>query len=103
VGLSSQEVSFIGCLAAYVRYKQEVGVPTVKFVGRFIAEAMLDRDGLTIYQPQLERLKSKFISRPGKPASVIELAVQLKTGSPGIPSELLPTGILQFIRPSEAA
>lgn len=47
--------------------------------------------------PQIERLKRKYISRPDKPATRFELAVQTVEGRPGIPSEFVLTGLRQLL------
>lgn len=54
---------------------------------------------------QIERLKRKYVTRRGKPASVFELVQEVQKGGRkrgakvGTPSEYRPTGILLFLAP----
>jgi hypothetical protein len=56
-----------------------------------------ERDGLKLAGVQLDRLFRKYITRPGRPATRLELARQTFKGRPGIPSEYELSGLLQLI------
>jgi hypothetical protein len=57
------------------------------------ADIVLSRAGRKLTNAQIERYKEKFVSRPGKPASVLELVEQVDTGHTGKPSTYVLTGI----------
>ncbi len=68
-----------------------------KATHRQLAELIEDKSGLKLGCVQFERLFRKYITRPGKPAERYELAIQTKTGWPGVASEYRLTGVLRLM------
>ena len=64
-----------------------------------IRQVVVDRYGIRLDNRQFERLKEKYITRPGKPATHYELAVQIREGRQSIPSEFILTGLLNLLMP----
>ena len=72
---------------------------------RRIAAARFDLPMPVWDNRQIQRLKDKYITRPGRPATVFELMREVRKGERklgekvGVPSEYEPTGILLFLNP----
>jgi hypothetical protein len=95
---TAQERAFVMALTVYMTYKagylgEEPPKGTLGQLGQLIE----DRHGLRLAKPQLERLMRKYVTRPDKPASRLELAIQTVKGKPGVPSEYKLTGLLELI------
>jgi hypothetical protein len=69
---------------------------TLKVTRDQLCAIIQKRHGVVFANPQFERLKRKYISRPGRPATRIELAVQTKEGHTGVPSEFRLTSLMKF-------
>ena len=83
---------------------KERGLPFIKTTDATMIEVTAARhEGTDWDARQLERMKTKYVDRPGKPATRFGLIEQWKKGErgkdgrPGTPSEYLPTGILQML------
>jgi hypothetical protein len=100
---TAQEKAFVEAWVVYFSYKLFVlGEKPLKATRDQIVRIIEDRHGLKLENPQFERLKKKYITREGKPATIFELAIQTREGRQGVPSEFEPTGILQLIHPGAA-
>ena len=95
---TEQERAFVRAFTVYMTYKVGyLGEQPPKMTHRQIGDLVHERSGLMLTCVQFERLLVKYVTRPEKPATRFELAVQTAKGRPGIPSEYELTGMLQLI------
>ncbi|WP_165063472.1 bifunctional DNA primase/polymerase [Paludisphaera rhizosphaerae] len=73
----------------------------IPFTSNQLRDLVETRHGRKLKDPEIERLKVKFVSRPDKPANRYELAEQTYTGSSYLrkPSELRLTGLQGLLPP----
>lgn len=103
---TEEEKVFVEALIVHVTHKRlhtdEVGPILMTYAQvREIASARhpLASDGPKWVTRQLGRLMDKFVTRPGKPASRLELLRRTREGRPGTPSEYETTGLEQLLIP----
>jgi hypothetical protein len=95
---TDQERAFVAALVIYMTYKVGYrGEAPPKATNEQLAQVIEDRYGLRLADSQVERLMRKYVTRPGKPATRLELAIQMAKGRPGVPSEYKLTGLLELI------
>src|SRR4051812_34483809 len=93
-----QEWAFVEALVVYFTYKVTIlRESPLKATRDQIRDIVQERHGITLANPQFERLKKRYITRPDKPAERFELAIQTVEGRQGVPSEYELTGLLQFM------
>lgn len=91
---TSNERAFVEALVVYFTYKLQVAREAVLKATRDQLNWIIkDRHDIDLDNRQFERLKSRFITRTGKPANRYELAVQTLKGRQGVPSEFELTGL----------
>jgi hypothetical protein len=96
------ERAFVEALLVYFTYKVlYLKESPCKATRADLRHIMRERHGVQPDNQQFERLKRKFITRPGLPASRYELAVQTLQGRQGVPSEYALTGLQGLIEASE--
>ncbi len=102
---TEQEEFFVECLMVLVIVQvQYAKRPWVETTDDYLIKLAARRHPGTDWGPQqVERLKAKYIDRPGKPAERFGLMEQWARGSrgrdgkPGKPSAYMPSGILQML------
>jgi hypothetical protein len=95
---SAKERAFVEAWVRYASYKISIlRESPLKATGDQIARLVQRHHGFRLKPPEVVRLKRRYITREGRKASRFELAVQVKTGSQGVPSEFEPTGILRLV------
>jgi hypothetical protein len=100
---TQQETAFVLSLVTYFSYKVFVlRENPLRATRDQISQIIKEHHGISLKNPQFERLKRKYIPRDGKPATRFELAVQTRTGRQGIPSEFELTGLLRLMNPQES-
>ncbi len=97
----TKERAFVEALVIHFTHEVDCKPSALFKATRSQITAILEaRYGLKLENIQFERLKRKFITRPGKPASLIELAIQTVEGRTGKPSEFELTGLRQLLQAS---
>jgi hypothetical protein len=95
---TAKERAFVEAWILYATYKIQVLKESPLRATRDQLSRIIERrHGIRLKNPEVERLKRRYITREGRPAYRFELAVQVKTGSQGVASEFEPTGILRLI------
>lgn len=99
-----QESRFVESMMACVTYERGTSIDGVLRMTRDQLRSYAGaKFGVTWDNTQYERLKRKYVSRPGKPATRFELLRQVHEGGrpagrpTGVPSEYEPTGILDLL------
>ncbi len=106
---SADEESFVEALIVHVTHKRiDLGEAEIMMIDDQVRQIAVDRRGAA-WQPwspeQMQRLKAKYITRPGKPATRCELLRMIRAGrprrghQPGQPSEYQATGIEALLKP----
>lgn len=106
---SRDESWFVEALVVLAIYKlEERGEETIRTTHDQIRQIAALRFGEAMRgwdDRQLDRLKAKYVTRPGAPAKVLELTREIRkgqpgrNGNPGTPSEYEATGIRAFLKP----
>lgn len=107
--ISDDEESFVEALVVHVTHKRDnLKEDGVKMTDDQVRQIAVDRRGAD-WRPwdkrQIERLKGKYVSRPGRPGSRCELLKMLSRGvrgigkRPGTPSVYETTGIERLLPP----
>jgi hypothetical protein len=106
---SRDEEAFVEALIVLITAKRSWGESDLKMTGDQIREVARDRHKLGWCDTQIDRLKLKYITRPGKPAERFELLREIAKGhrkrgqAPGVPSEYAMTGLRLLVDPDPAA
>jgi len=106
---SSDEESFVEALIVHVTHKRvELGESEIRMIDDQVRQIAVERRGAD-WRPwdnqQMGRLKAKYVTRPGSPASRHELLLMTSAGrprrghQPGRPSEYETTGIEALLKP----
>jgi hypothetical protein len=92
---TAQERAFVRAFTRLMIYKAvHLHEPSPKCTRQQLAQLIEDQTRLKIGRAQIARMFRKYITRPDRPAERFELAIQIVTGRPGIPSEFRLTGVL---------
>jgi hypothetical protein len=98
---TEHERVFVDAHLVYFGYKRRIGENPVRGTRDQIRELIEDRYMIELDNTQFERLKQKYITREGKPATRYELLRQTQAGRQGFASVFGLTGILNLMGPPE--
>ncbi len=94
----SRERAFVDAWACYSAYKARIGECPMKMTAKQVSTIMTRMGVPEPTPPQYEKLLRKYVSRPEKPSIAFELALQTQKGRQGLPSEFVPTGVLDLLQ-----
>ena len=100
---NAKERAFVEALVVHFTHKLvNCHEPVLKATRDQLRQIIEDRHGIKLDNSQFNRHKKKYITRPDKPATRYELAIQTVKGKPGTPSEYELTGLLHLLSPEAA-
>ena len=100
---NAKERAFVEALVVHFTHKLvNCHEPVLKATRDQLRQIIEDRQGIKLDNTQFNRHKKKYITRPDKPATRFELAIQTVEGRPGVASEYELTGLVRLLSPEAA-